>query len=154
MSKNSCHNLKGTGTKYDSGKPQTRILKDFGLALLEVSKVGTFGINEYGYKNWLEVEEALTRFDDAKGRHYLNQGLEDLDNQTGLLHMAHECWNNLAVLELTLREQRGLTYERTQSKGNKKAAGETAVNERRKGSWIRKALQKVGAYLLQMGNDV
>lgn len=89
------------GAKLDGGKVLAGILGDFSLALLEVAKVGTYGAEKYTRHGWEEVPDGIQRYTDAKFRHLLNQGY---DNDTGLLHLAHECWNNLAILELTLRD--------------------------------------------------
>jgi len=89
------------GTKHDQGKPRLGyvIKEQFPLALIEVSKVSTLGIERYGEGNWKYVEKA--RYVDAAARHSVMRGNNP---DGGLLHLAHEAWNVLAQLELTLRE--------------------------------------------------
>jgi hypothetical protein len=82
------------------------VLGDFGLALLEVAKVGTFGAEKYSRGGWQSVENGQERYRDAAIRHLLIQHVEDIDNQSDLLHLAHQAWNVLAELELKLRESR------------------------------------------------
>jgi hypothetical protein len=94
------------GAKLDAGKPMAGVLGDFGLALLEVAKVGTFGAEKYSRGGWQSVENGQERYRDAAIRHLLIQHVEDIDNQSDLLHLAHQAWNVLAELELKLRESR------------------------------------------------
>lgn len=95
------------GKKDDESKPNCDlVLGDFGLALLEVSRVGTRGAAKYGDSNWLSVENGQQRYSSAAQRHWLMSKYELLDNETHLLHAAHHAWNALAVLELMMRERR------------------------------------------------
>jgi Domain of unknown function (DUF5664) len=93
-------------TKFDSGKVRSGlVLTNFSNALLAVSAVGTFGALKYAPNNWkgLPVE----RLEDALYRHLLahNSG-EIYDSESGLTHLAHIAWNTLAILELTLLEDK------------------------------------------------
>ncbi len=97
------------GAKLDSGKVMAGILSDFSLALTEVAKVGTYGAEKYSRRGWEFVTNGKERYNDAKWRHLLTQKHHRLDNDTGLLHLAHEAWNTLAELELILRDS---VYER------------------------------------------
>jgi len=92
---------KPKGTKHDQGKPRLGyvIKEQFPLALIEVAKVSTFGIDKYGEGNWQYVEK--DRYVDAAARHSVMRGNNP---DGGLLHLSHEAWNVLAQLELTLRE--------------------------------------------------
>jgi hypothetical protein len=93
------------GSKLDFGKVKVRLLfNDFPRALLEVAKICTFGAEKYTESGWLEVPNGINRYDDAKDRHILYGAMDPVDSDSGLLHQAHECWNALAKLELTLRE--------------------------------------------------
>ena len=93
------------GMKFDNGKPRYDLMESgFANALLEVSKITTFGAEKYAPNNWMLVEEALERYADAQGRHRnARQRGEETDPESGLPHLAHEAWNTLALLELTLR---------------------------------------------------
>ena len=94
------------GAKLDSDKPRTAlVLNGFSKALLEVSKVGTFGANKYSDNGWKEVPNGVERYSSALLRHYLAEQTEYLDSETNLSHAAAVAWNALARLELILNEQ-------------------------------------------------
>jgi len=95
------------GAKLDEGKPRVGLMmKGFPRALLEVSKVTTFGALKYSEGGWQHVENGIDRYDDAKGRHTLYGYIEKIDPDTDLLHMAQDAWNALAKLELYLRDRK------------------------------------------------
>lgn len=93
------------GVKYDAGKPRVDlVLGHFPLALLAVSAVGTFGAEKYTENGWETVENGVARYSDAAMRHWIAAKSGELfDEESKLLHEAHEAWNKLAVLELKLR---------------------------------------------------
>ena len=95
------------GAKLDHGKPRPAlVLGGFARALLEVSKVGTYGAVKYTDNGWMEVPEGVSRYDDAKMRHWLYEKAgHPVDSDTLLAHAAHEAWNALARLDLMIREQ-------------------------------------------------
>ena len=94
--------------KYDDDKPLVElVLGGFANALLEVANVGTMGAKKYSPNGWKEntedIEDKISRIDNAKGRHRLAyQSGELLDPESKLLHRAHEAWNVLAALELEI----------------------------------------------------
>jgi hypothetical protein len=94
------------GSKLDDGKVKAGlVLGGFAPALLEVSKVGTFGALKYTPDGWKEVPGGLGRYNDAKVRHMLLEASGEMyDNDSGLLHAAHEAWNALAKLHFLLLE--------------------------------------------------
>ena len=94
------------GKKDDEGKVLAGILGDFGLALFEVAKVGTFGAKKYTRNSWQTLENGQLRYTDALWRHLLTEQSEDVDPDSGLCHAAHLAWNALARLELKIRENR------------------------------------------------
>lgn len=100
-------NLNTTGAKADAGKPRPAlVLGDFSRALLEVSKVGTFGAKKYTDHGWVSVPDGIKRYDEAKVRHWLYEKAgQENDPETGLHHAAHEAWNALARLDLILRKK-------------------------------------------------
>lgn len=101
--------VKTGGIKHDHGKPRPDlILHTMARAMLAVSEVAAFGASKYDDDNWLLVDDANRRYADAKARHMLQGAFESHDDESGLLHAAHEAWNALALLELKLRE-RGCT---------------------------------------------
>lgn len=90
--------------KYDSGKLTAGVLEDFGLALSAIAQSGHYGTLKYLRGSWQEVNDAIRRYRDAKWRHrlaYLSG--EECDKNSGLPHRWHELWNDMAELELTLR---------------------------------------------------
>ena len=93
-----------SGKKYDSGKVRVGlVLKDFADALYLVASVATYGEEKYGSPSgWKEVDDALNRYNDAKGRHMLEALIDpdSADPESGIIHMAHEAWNSLATLQL------------------------------------------------------
>ncbi len=92
------------GRKDDQGKARVGLmLCDFSLALMAVAEVTTYGAEKYSDSGWLHVENAGTRYDDAKGRHMLLGYSETSDAESGQTHAAMEAWNALAKLELMLR---------------------------------------------------
>ena len=94
------------GAKLDDEKVLGGVLNDFGLALLAVAEVGTFGANKYSRGGWQSVDDGIIRYKDALWRHLLKERYEDTDLDSGLSHEAAVAWNSLARLELMLREQK------------------------------------------------
>jgi hypothetical protein len=94
------------GAKLDSGKLRPGlVLGDFSRALTEVVEVGTYGARKYSDGGWQHVKDGATRYTDAGLRHQMKVWAgEELDPESGLLHLAHAAWNALAILELYLRE--------------------------------------------------
>lgn len=93
-----------SGVKHDGGKPRVELLFDgMPLALLEVSKVLTFGAEKYDDHNWLIVPDGRKRYSGAEGRHRLAG--ETKDEESGLDHEAHKLCSALFAYELKLREQ-------------------------------------------------
>jgi len=107
----------GTGKKYDTGKPMVGTLcRVFPRALMAIGACITYGTTKYpASDNWKKVEGAYTRYQDSMIRHYLKH-LQDIvkDDETGKLHLAHLCWNALAITELYLMEHPELMEELNQ----------------------------------------
>lgn len=93
------------GAKLDLGKEEVSlVLEGFARALLEVSKVATFGANKYTRNGWESVPDGIYRYRNAAGRHNFKRIIEgDYDRDSSLYHEAHEIWNKLAAFELKLR---------------------------------------------------
>ena len=94
------------GKKYDTGKNRMGlVLQGFSNALWEVGRVGTFGCTKYGENSWQNLDNAKSRYLDALCRHLFKhlQG-EKVDDESGLLHLQHMCWNALALLEFELKD--------------------------------------------------
>lgn len=93
------------GAKLDAGKPELDLLLDFGMALMEVGKVCTYGRKKYSKAGWLQVKDGEARYTAALLRHLLKENYEECDADTDLLHAAHGAWNSLARLEKMLRKK-------------------------------------------------
>lgn len=91
------------GAKLDAGKIRADLLLDFSRALNAVAEVSDFGARKYSPGGWQYVPDGINRYRAAQLRHML-AGREVHDKDSGLLHLAHEAWNALAVLELTIRK--------------------------------------------------
>ena len=92
------------GAKLDNGKVKAGVLENFSLALWEVARVGSNGSVKYTRRGWETVPNGTERYSDAKWRHLLKGVRKPLDPEWNILHLAHEAWNCLAKLELTLRK--------------------------------------------------
>ena len=93
--------------KHDSGKsPVFRgVFKYFPKALKAVADISAMGAEKYSWGGWKESATFadMHRFEDALGRHLLNEHVDGLyDPESNLLHAAHAAWNALAKLELLL----------------------------------------------------
>lgn len=97
--------LNAPGAKADKGKNRVGlIVTGFAHALEEVSKVGTMGAAKYTDRGFLSVPDGERRYTDAMLRHLLQEEtVGPVEQESGLLHMAHVAWNALARLELHLR---------------------------------------------------
>lgn len=95
------------GAKLDAGKIRPAlVLGGFARALIEVSKVGTYGATKYTENGWMEVPNGEPRYDDAGLRHWLYEKAgQECDIDTDLHHAAHQAWNSLARLDLLLRKR-------------------------------------------------
>ena len=93
------------GTKLDAGKQRVDlVLTGFARALEGVIRVGTYGASKYSDNGWQCVSNGISRYGDARGRHFFRRKKgELLDPESKMLHLEHEAWNILAELELTLR---------------------------------------------------
>lgn len=100
--------LKTAGAKADSGKsPVCRgVLHYFPRALCAIAELSAIGANKYSWKGWEKVPDGIARYGDAGARHELR--IEDdytrLDPDTKVLEATAVAWNNIARLELILRE--------------------------------------------------
>ena len=97
------------GAKLDGAKPLTwTMISGFSLALEAVADVTTKGAIKYTPNGWMQVPRGAERYMEAFARHTLALGSgEELDADTGCLHLAQVIWNALAALELQLRDKRG-----------------------------------------------
>jgi Domain of unknown function (DUF5664) len=94
------------GAKVDAGKVRMHLITGgMARAITEVAKIATFGAKKYTDGGWTSVPDGFRRYEDAQQRHaaYRHIG-EEIDQESGLSHLAHEAWNALAKLDLYLRE--------------------------------------------------
>lgn len=93
--------------------PMHMVVDGFPSALREVAKVMGWAGEVKGYKlhDWRSLPDADVEFPSAGYRHMFDnsemkaQGLsalERVDHESHLVHLAHECFNKLAELELIL----------------------------------------------------
>jgi hypothetical protein len=97
--------LHAPGAKDDSEKVDLSIILEcFPRALWEVGRVADYGARKYSRGGCLQVKDASQRYEAADMRHKLKryQG-EATDDESGMLHLAHEAWNALIKLELYMR---------------------------------------------------
>lgn len=99
------------GKKFDNGKSPVvqGCFRYFPRALLAVAVVSDYGRGKYNIpfedRNFLRVEDAANRYNDALGRHQLYEVIDGpWDKESQLLHAAHEAWNALARLEVILND--------------------------------------------------
>lgn len=87
--------------------------RGFPLALLELAKVMTWANENKGYKDhdWKNIPNAENAFKGAAARHRVkfdaqrsfgNEMLDCTDEESGIIHLAHELFNTMALLELAL----------------------------------------------------
>lgn len=92
------------GRKYDGEKPRMYLLPP--KALLEVSKVLTFGAQKYDEQNWKKLENLQNRYTGASLRHiFASMDGEEFDPETGYYHEAHAICCLLFKLEAKLEER-------------------------------------------------
>lgn len=99
--------LNTPGVKGDGGKNRVGlVLGGFARALWAVAEIGTKGAAKYTPDGWITVPNGPERYDDAKMRHWLKQHMgQEYDEDSEQLHLAHDAWNALAILDLYLREK-------------------------------------------------
>lgn len=96
--------LNEAGAKGDLGKARMDLLPM--EALMKVAEVMTYGANKYTDGGWREVPDGDKRYKAALLRHMVKEEFEDCDDETGMLHLAHEACNALFRLQLRLDEER------------------------------------------------
>ena len=81
-------NKESQGRKFDSEKPKLYLLPP--KSILEVGKVLTYGAEKYDAENWRKVDDLQNRYTSAALRHiFAHMDGEQLDEETGLSHLAH-----------------------------------------------------------------
>ncbi len=89
------------GKKFDKGKIRMDLLPF--RSLVKVAEVLTFGAEKYEPDGWKRVPDAYERYTAAQLRHHAAMRMgEECDEDSELLHLAHEACNVLFRLELYL----------------------------------------------------
>lgn len=96
------------GAKLDEGKTRLHLMaSDFPYALWEIARVATYGAEKYTEHGWHSVPDGIERYSEAMMRHYFQHVAgNSVDAESNLSHLAHMAWNALAVLQLTLEQNR------------------------------------------------
>jgi hypothetical protein len=92
------------GKKFDSAKPKMYLLPP--KAIVEVSKVLTFGAEKYDEENWRKLDNLQNRYTGGALRHLFAHLEGELkDPETGYSHLAHAMCCLLFKLEIELEEE-------------------------------------------------
>jgi hypothetical protein len=76
-------------------------------ALKAVTEVAEFGAKKYAPRDWLFLDKASERYEEALLRHTMAIYQDKIyDEESKLLHLAHRAWNALATLQLYLDNTR------------------------------------------------
>lgn len=110
-------NPKQPGAKLDGGKSPVfqGLLDYFPRACMAVAAVSAAGAEKYAWKGWEAVPDGVNRYRNASGRHIVKEAIEGpwdsemMERGHQILHLAQVCWNDLAALELYLRENENKT---------------------------------------------
>ncbi len=90
------------GIRENTNKPPVNLV--LSKALLEVAKVAEFGAKKYSPHNYRKGMK-WSFFVDAAMRHLIKYCTgEKKDEESGLSHLAHVCWNTLALLEFEVEK--------------------------------------------------
>ena len=93
--------MTASGIKYDSEKPKMNLLPP--KAIVEISKVLTFGAEKYDAENWRKLDDLQNRYTAGALRHiFAHMDGEELDPETNLSHLAHAMCCLLFKLEVEL----------------------------------------------------
>ena len=96
--------MTASGIKYDSEKPKMNLLPP--KAIVEISKVLTFGAEKYDAENWRKLDDLQNRYTAGALRHiFAHMDGEELDSETNLSHLAHAMCCLLFKLEIELEER-------------------------------------------------
>ena len=67
--------------------------------LEDIARVFTEGAKKYGDNTWQNLENGYQRYKAALLRHLCEfEKGNEIDSETGCHHLAHMCWNSLAML--------------------------------------------------------
>jgi hypothetical protein len=91
--------------KFDQGKTRWDLLP--WECVEQVAEILTYGADKYAAEDWKVVDDAESRYFSALLRHLIayKQG-EDLDNESGKLHLAHMATNALFLLWFNMQKKK------------------------------------------------
>ena len=95
------------GAKHDKGKPKvySGVMRYFPRAIIEIARVSEHGASIHKWNTWDTIENPLERYSNASIRHELSQCMGvKFDAESKIIEQAHVAWNDLARLELMLRD--------------------------------------------------
>lgn len=102
------------GIKYDGEKPKMHLLPP--KAIVEISKVLTFGAAKYDAENWRKLDDLQNRYTAGALRHiFAHMDGEQLDPETNLSHLAHAMCCLLFKLEIELEDAKSKEEESRES---------------------------------------
>ena len=102
------------GIKYDGEKPKMHLLPP--KAIVEISKVLTFGAAKYDAENWRKLDDLQNRYTAGALRHiFAHMDGEQLDPETNLSHLAHAMCCLLFKLEIELEDAKSKEEEPRES---------------------------------------
>ena len=91
--------------KYDQKKLRWDLLPL--EPIKEIVKVYTFGANKYSENTWQNLDDFENRYYAALLRHLTAWRMgEELDPESEIHHLAHCCWNSIALLWKVLRNKK------------------------------------------------
>ncbi len=91
------------GRKFDGSKPKMYLLPP--KAIVEVSKVLTFGAEKYDEENWRKLDNLQNRYTGGALRHlFAHMDGEEKDPETNYSHLAHAICCLLFKLEIELEK--------------------------------------------------
>jgi len=88
--------------KFDEGKPRFDLIP--GDALEQLAILYTRGAQKYEANNWLKGKEYGSFFAALQRHAWKWKQGEDIDEETGVNHMAAVAWNAIALLTYQLRD--------------------------------------------------
>lgn len=97
------------GAKLDAGKLMAGLGDQFSLALSAMLDIATYGAMKYTVGGWQTVPDGAARYWNAFNRHRLAMAYEEVDSESGRLHLHHALWNLMAIVEMQMRKANGLT---------------------------------------------
>lgn len=102
-----CENIENESIKND--RKDDKIMMDLlpWPELEEIAKVYTAGAKKYGPNRWQNLPDGYQRYKGAMLRHLteVEKGNE-IDQETGCLHIAQVAWNAIAMLHCKMKEMK------------------------------------------------